>query len=43
MTTTAFKLRFLLDPVASTTPRGLPARGPRSAPGSDFVLEEMSL
>ncbi len=23
------------DPVASTTPRGLPARGPRSAPGSD--------
>src|SRR6266704_4207716 len=22
------------DPVASTTPRGLPARGPRSAPGS---------
>ena len=24
-----------LDPVASTTPRGLPARGPRSAPGSD--------
>ena len=24
-----------LDPVASTTPRGLPARGPRFAPGSD--------
>jgi hypothetical protein len=24
--------------VATTTPRGLPARGPRSAPGSDFVL-----
>jgi len=24
-----------LDPVATTTPRGLPARGPRSAPGSD--------
>ena len=24
-----------LDPVASTTPHGLPARGPRSAPGSD--------
>ena len=24
-----------LDPVASTTPRGLPARGPRSAPGTD--------
>jgi len=23
------------DPVASTTPRGLPARGPRSAPGTD--------
>jgi hypothetical protein len=22
------------DPVASTTPRGLPAQGPRSAPGS---------
>ena len=30
MTTTAFKLRFLLDPVATT-------------PGSDVVLEEMSL
>ena len=26
-----------LDPVASTTPRGLPARGPRSAPGSDTM------
>jgi hypothetical protein len=25
------------DPVASTTPRGLPARGPRSASGSVFV------
>jgi geranylgeranyl reductase family protein len=25
-----------LDPVASTTPRGLPARGPRSAPGTDM-------
>src|SRR2546429_4296307 len=24
-----------LDPIASTTPRGMPARGPRSAPGSD--------
>ena len=24
-----------VDPVASTTPRGLPARGPRSAPGTD--------
>jgi len=24
-----------LDPVATTTPRGLPAQGPRSAPGSD--------
>jgi hypothetical protein len=26
----------VLDPVASTTPRGLPAQGPRSAPGSEF-------
>src|SRR5688572_20371919 len=26
----------LLNPVASTTPRGLPARGPRSAPGTDL-------
>ena len=26
-----------LGPVATTTPRGLPARGPRSAPGSDKV------
>jgi hypothetical protein len=42
MTTTAFTLRLLLDPVASTTPRGLPARGPRSAPGSDTWLEEVS-
>src|SRR2546426_7863407 len=25
------------DPVAATTPRGLPARGPRSAPGSDRI------
>jgi len=25
------------DPVATTTPRGLPAREPRSAPGSVFV------
>jgi 4-diphosphocytidyl-2-C-methyl-D-erythritol kinase len=25
----------MADPVATTTPRGLPARGPRSAPGSD--------
>ncbi len=24
-----------IHPVATTTPRGLPARGPRSAPGSD--------
>ena len=24
-------------PVATTTPRGLPAREPRSAPGSDFL------
>ena len=31
----------LLNPVASTTPRGLPARGPRSAPGTDFVLGDM--
>ena len=28
-----FRLSF--RPVATTTPRGLPARGPRSAPGSD--------
>ena len=28
-----------LDPVASTTPRGLPARGPRSAPGTDLILK----
>src|SRR5260370_37959160 len=26
-----------VDPVATTTPRGLPARGPRSAPGSDTI------
>src|SRR5687767_5552412 len=26
-----------LHPVASTTPRGLPARGPRSAPGTDCI------
>jgi ATP-dependent Lhr-like helicase len=26
-----------LNPVASTTPRGLPARGPRSAPGPDSL------
>jgi len=25
------------DPVASTTPRGLPARGPRSALGTDLI------
>ena len=33
-----------LDPVASTTPRGLPARGPRSARGSDtsFLLRSWS-
>src|SRR5438309_11859981 len=27
--------KLLFDPVASTTPSGLPARGPRSARGSD--------
>src|SRR5437016_2830250 len=27
------------DPVASTTSRGLPARGPRSAPGTDLILK----
>ena len=26
------------DPVASTTPRGLPARGPQSARGADLTL-----
>ena len=26
------------DAIASTTPRGLPARGPRTAPGTDFIL-----
>src|SRR2546423_8150504 len=26
-----------VNPVASTTPRGLPARGPRSAPGIDSI------
>src|SRR5258705_1699984 len=26
-------------PVASTTPRGLPARGPRSAPGTDLIFK----
>ena len=33
------------DPVASTTPRGLLAWGPRSAPGSDSAqwLKEISL
>ena len=34
------------DPVASTTPRGLPAWGPRSALGTDFitiVLQIMAL
>ena len=25
------------DPVAATTPRGLPARGPRFAPGTDTI------
>jgi ribosomal protein L11 methyltransferase len=28
----------LLDPVASNTPRGLPAGGPRSAPGTDTIV-----
>src|SRR5258705_7671787 len=28
--------------VATTTPRGLPARGPRSAPSSDFVCRLLS-
>ena len=28
-------LMLSLDPVASTTPRGLPAWGPQSAPGTD--------
>jgi flavin-dependent dehydrogenase len=32
---TAVRAEVSLDPVASTTPRGLPAWGPRSAPGSD--------
>ena len=27
------------DPVASTTPRGLPARGPRSTPGTDLIAK----
>src|SRR5438105_6253551 len=30
-------------PVASTTPRGLPARGPRSAPGTDLIRQIRSL
>ncbi len=29
--------KLLFDPVASTTPSGLPARGPRSARGSDTI------
>jgi len=34
-----FATRLVINhhPVATTTPRGLPARGPRSAPGSVFV------
>src|SRR5687767_15920166 len=28
----------ILDPVAPTTPRGLPAWGPRSAPGTDIII-----
>ena len=31
------------DPVASTTPRGLPARGPRSAPSSETGLDEIEI
>src|SRR2546430_15657018 len=27
------------DLVASTTPRGLPTRGPRSAPGTDLICQ----
>jgi hypothetical protein len=30
-----------MDPVATTTPRGLPARGPRSAPSSDFAFRQL--
>src|SRR6266705_6468312 len=30
--------RATTDPVAITTPRGLPARGPRPAPGTDYWL-----
>ena len=29
-------------PVAPTTPAGLPGRGPRSAPGSDFFWESLN-
>src|SRR2546421_206177 len=32
-----------IEPVASTTPRGLPAWGPRSAPGTDFILNPVAL
>ena len=31
------------EPVAPTTPRGLPAQGPRSAPGSVFVDHDARL
>jgi hypothetical protein len=31
------------EPVAPTAPRGLPARGPRTAPGSDFVFRHLNL
>src|SRR5437763_11198644 len=27
-----------INPVAATTPRGLPARGPQSPPGTDFII-----
>src|SRR6266446_7675154 len=38
-----FRPRLRLYPVASTTPRGLPARGPRSAPGTDFIPQTRML
>jgi glycosyltransferase involved in cell wall biosynthesis len=33
----SYTRRGLPDPVATTTPRGLPARGPRIAPGTDPI------
>src|SRR5207245_6579023 len=38
-----FRPRLRLCPVASTTPRGLPARGPRSAPGTDLIPQTKTL